>query len=142
VPRAACCKAAGCREAALSGGAAGRCALPQVKTRLEYSSELSNTREVADAPEVALPSGVRYRDTQVGGAAAPVNGYLMLLDYVWVAAARSAGAAGACGCACGWRAGAAGCRLGWRGLQGWQRLGSYGCQEQGLGSALLRCCWG
>ncbi|PNH03110.1 Peptidyl-prolyl cis-trans isomerase FKBP17-2, chloroplastic [Tetrabaena socialis] len=53
----------------------------QVKTRLEVASEESGTRDVQDAPEVVLPSGVRYRDLRVGGGSYPVRGYLTLLDY-------------------------------------------------------------
>ncbi|PNW86711.1 hypothetical protein CHLRE_02g095097v5 [Chlamydomonas reinhardtii] len=53
----------------------------QIKTRLEVASELSGTKDVSDAPEVVLPSGVRYKDLRVGGGSAPIKGYLTVLDY-------------------------------------------------------------
>lgn len=54
----------------------------QVKTRIEYSEELKNTREVDDAKEVVLPNGLRYTDLKLGGGSAPIKGYLMVVDYV------------------------------------------------------------
>lgn len=48
--------------------------LPQIKTRLEVASEEANTREVSDAQEVVLPSGLRYQDLKIGGGSPPIPG--------------------------------------------------------------------
>ncbi|KAI7840548.1 hypothetical protein COHA_005703 [Chlorella ohadii] len=53
----------------------------QIKTRLEIASEEANTREVADAPEVVTPEGLRYRDLKIGGGSPPIPGYIVVLDY-------------------------------------------------------------
>ncbi|GFR48721.1 hypothetical protein Agub_g10678 [Astrephomene gubernaculifera] len=53
----------------------------QIKTRMEVANEVNGTKEVQDAPEVVLPSGVRYRDLRVGGGQSPLKGYLVVLDY-------------------------------------------------------------
>ncbi|KAG2428554.1 hypothetical protein HYH02_014358 [Chlamydomonas schloesseri] len=53
----------------------------QIKTRMEVASELSGTKDVTDAVEVVLPSGVRYKDLRVGGGSVPIKGYLAVLDY-------------------------------------------------------------
>jgi hypothetical protein len=78
---------------------------------------VANTREVADAPEVVLPSGVRYRDSKVGGGQVPVKGYLLLVDYVWVALALALGR--------GWLAGLL-----------------LGGAAEAAGAARAGCCWG
>ncbi|KXZ50043.1 hypothetical protein GPECTOR_18g24 [Gonium pectorale] len=52
-----------------------------IKTRMEVANEINGTRDVQDAPEVALPSGVKYQDLRVGGGSAPLRGYLVVLDY-------------------------------------------------------------
>lgn len=50
----------------------------QVKTRLEVSREAGGTRDVDDAREVVLPSGVRFTETRVGGGELPVDrGFLV-----------------------------------------------------------------
>lgn len=46
----------------------------QIKTRLEVASEEANTREVSDAQEVVLPSGLRYQDLKIGGGSPPIPG--------------------------------------------------------------------
>lgn len=38
------------------------------------ASEEANTREVADAPEVVTPEGLRYRDLKIGGGSPPIPG--------------------------------------------------------------------
>ncbi|GLI65063.1 hypothetical protein VaNZ11_008486 [Volvox africanus] len=57
----------------------------QVKTRLEVANEINGTKDVLDAPEVVLPSGVRYRDLRVGGGQNPIKGYLAVVDYIGTA---------------------------------------------------------
>eukprot|EP00887_Chlorella_sp_A99_P007305 scaffold2.g7305.t1 len=65
------------RPAPLPGSAAA-----VVKTRLEVASEAAGTRAAGEAaPEVALPSGLRYRDVVVGGGAAPRPGDLVVISY-------------------------------------------------------------
>ncbi|GLC39840.1 hypothetical protein PLESTB_001293800 [Pleodorina starrii] len=54
----------------------------QIKTRLEVANEINGTKDVEDAPEVVLPSGVSYRDLRVGGGQVPIKGYLAVVDYV------------------------------------------------------------
>ena len=51
----------------------------QIKTRLEVAHEDEGTQEVAAgaAPEVLLPSGVRYTELRVGGGQSPPAGYLV-----------------------------------------------------------------
>ncbi len=45
------------------------------------SNEINGAKDVADAPEVVLPSGVRYRDVRLGGGQSPIKGYLVVLDF-------------------------------------------------------------
>ncbi|KAG2487051.1 hypothetical protein HYH03_014297 [Edaphochlamys debaryana] len=53
----------------------------QIKTRLEVASEESGVRDVEDAPEVVLPSGVSYRDLRIGGGQSPFRGALVVLEF-------------------------------------------------------------
>ncbi|KAK9831804.1 hypothetical protein WJX74_009971 [Apatococcus lobatus] len=53
----------------------------QFKTRREVSEEASGTQDVQDAPEVTLPSGVRYKDLRIGGGTPVQKGFLVVLDY-------------------------------------------------------------
>ncbi|CAI5479491.1 unnamed protein product [Closterium sp. Yama58-4] len=52
----------------------------QIKTRREVFLEESNTRDVEDAEETELPSGVRFTDLRVGGGAFPQKGDLVLVS--------------------------------------------------------------
>lgn len=54
----------------------------QVKTRMEVAAEQAGTRDVADAAEVVLPSGVSYRELRLGGGQTPIKGYLVVVDYM------------------------------------------------------------
>ncbi|EFJ42139.1 hypothetical protein VOLCADRAFT_107395 [Volvox carteri f. nagariensis] len=54
----------------------------QIKTRMEVANEINGTKDVENAPEVVLPSGLRYRDLRVGGGQSPLKGYLVVLDYI------------------------------------------------------------
>ncbi|GMH22224.1 hypothetical protein Nepgr_024067 [Nepenthes gracilis] len=51
----------------------------QIKTRLEVSQQLANTRDV-EKEEVILPNGIRYCDIRVGGGATPRPGDLVVID--------------------------------------------------------------
>ncbi|CAI0400494.1 unnamed protein product [Linum tenue] len=52
----------------------------QVKTRLEVSQQLANTREVEKEEEVVLPNGIKYYELKVGGGATPRAGDLVVID--------------------------------------------------------------
>jgi hypothetical protein len=54
----------------------------QIKTRLEVASEIRDTKDVSESPEVTLASGVRFKDTRVGGGQVPIKGYLVVLNYM------------------------------------------------------------
>lgn len=54
----------------------------QVKTRMEVEEEKKNTRDVQNAREVVLPSGVRYTDLRLGGGQTPSRGFITVIDYV------------------------------------------------------------
>lgn len=60
-------------------------AVVQIKTRLEIASEEANTRDVADAPEVVTPEGLRYRDLKIGGGSPPIPGEQagMAWQFMW-----------------------------------------------------------
>lgn len=53
----------------------------QIKTRRELAELTEGSTEVAGAPEVVTPEGLRYRDLRVGGGATPQRGLLIVMDY-------------------------------------------------------------
>ncbi|KAG7597450.1 FKBP-type peptidyl-prolyl cis-trans isomerase domain [Arabidopsis suecica] len=52
----------------------------QIKTRIEVSQEVANTRDVEEEKEIVLPNGIRYYDLRVGGGATPQAGDLVVID--------------------------------------------------------------
>ncbi|KAG7592096.1 FKBP-type peptidyl-prolyl cis-trans isomerase domain [Arabidopsis thaliana x Arabidopsis arenosa] len=52
----------------------------QIKTRIEVSQEVANTRDVEEEKEIVLPNGIRYYDLRVGGGATPRAGDLVVID--------------------------------------------------------------
>ncbi|XP_010498200.1 PREDICTED: peptidyl-prolyl cis-trans isomerase FKBP17-2, chloroplastic-like [Camelina sativa] len=52
----------------------------QIKTRIEVSQEVANTRDVVEEKEIVLPNGIRYYDLRVGGGATPRAGDLVVID--------------------------------------------------------------
>ena len=40
---------------------------------------------VSGGQEVVLPSGVKYKDVKIGGGSKPTKGYLMVVDFRFVA---------------------------------------------------------
>ncbi|XP_010476990.1 PREDICTED: peptidyl-prolyl cis-trans isomerase FKBP17-2, chloroplastic [Camelina sativa] len=52
----------------------------QIKTRIEVSQEIANTRDVEEEKEIVLPNGIRYYDLRVGGGATPRSGDLVVID--------------------------------------------------------------
>ncbi|CAH8252703.1 unnamed protein product [Arabidopsis lyrata] len=52
----------------------------QIKTRIEVSQEVANTRDVEEEKEIVLPNGIRYYDIRVGGGATPRAGDLVVID--------------------------------------------------------------
>ncbi|XP_022923724.1 peptidyl-prolyl cis-trans isomerase FKBP17-2, chloroplastic [Cucurbita moschata] len=52
----------------------------QIKTRLEVSQEVANTRNVEKEEEVVLPNGIRYYELRVGGGATPRSGDLVVIN--------------------------------------------------------------
>ncbi|KAG7654706.1 FKBP-type peptidyl-prolyl cis-trans isomerase domain [Arabidopsis suecica] len=52
----------------------------QIKTRIEVSQEVANTRDVEEEKEIVLPNGIRYYDQRVGGGATPRAGDLVVID--------------------------------------------------------------
>ncbi|GJM96358.1 hypothetical protein PR202_ga13184 [Eleusine coracana subsp. coracana] len=52
----------------------------QLKTRFEVAQRQANTKDVEQAQEVVLPSGIRYTDLRVGGGDVPRPGDLVVID--------------------------------------------------------------
>ncbi|GJN23574.1 hypothetical protein PR202_gb11236 [Eleusine coracana subsp. coracana] len=52
----------------------------QLKTRFEVAQQQANTKDVEQAQEVVLPSGIRYTDLRVGGGDVPRPGDLVVID--------------------------------------------------------------
>ncbi|CAG9463394.1 unnamed protein product [Pedinophyceae sp. YPF-701] len=52
----------------------------QIKTRIEIAREEQGTTAATDAKEVALPSGVRYKDVKTGGGQYPRDGLLVIAN--------------------------------------------------------------
>ncbi|XP_006304622.2 peptidyl-prolyl cis-trans isomerase FKBP17-2, chloroplastic [Capsella rubella] len=52
----------------------------QIKTRIEVSQEVANTRDVEEEKEIVLPNGIRYYDLRLGGGATPRAGDLVVID--------------------------------------------------------------
>lgn len=52
----------------------------QIKTRIEFSNEQQNARDVEDEKTTILASGVKYVDKKIGGGSFPQNGFLTVVN--------------------------------------------------------------
>lgn len=55
--------------------------IPHCRTRIEVANEEKNTKDVDNAKEVVLRSGVRYKDLRIGGGQNPDKGLLAVINY-------------------------------------------------------------